>query len=290
MTDLLKIPRTKKGVDTLNSILSAATQLIYERGYYGANIADITQLAGVAAGTFYVYFDSKLSLYRYLLLQFSHRIRKELSIKTSGCPDRRSAERAGIRAWLEFIAKNPYMYNIIWESLYVDRKLFTEYYENFCKSYMRSINSGKEKGEVRDIDSEVLAYMLMGISNFVGLKYGMFEKSGVDFDRITDEVMKVLEGGMFTGDLSQLREVDTEQKKNMDFRVEVDFDFLGEEAPSASNYGDQNYNYLQAYHRLPGPWHARRAQASAHPRQRLFLSFLRAAHGAAGGRVLYGRP
>ena len=47
MTDLLKIPRTKKGVDTLNSILSAATQLIYERGYYGANIADITQLAGV---------------------------------------------------------------------------------------------------------------------------------------------------------------------------------------------------------------------------------------------------
>ena len=51
MTDLLKVPRTKKGVDTLNSILSAATQLIYERGYYGANIADITQLAGVAAGT-----------------------------------------------------------------------------------------------------------------------------------------------------------------------------------------------------------------------------------------------
>ena len=127
-----------------------------------------------------------------------------------------------------------YMYNIIWESLYVDRKLFTEYYENFCKSYMRSINSGKKKGEVRDIDSEVLAYMLMGISNFVGLKYGMFEKSGVDFDRITDEVMKVLEGGMFTGDLSQLREVDTEQKKNMDFRVEVDFDFLGEEDPSAA--------------------------------------------------------
>jgi hypothetical protein len=28
--------------------------------------------------------------------------------------------------------------------------------------------------------------------------------------------------------------VDTEQKKNMDFRVEVDFDFLGEEDPSAA--------------------------------------------------------
>ena len=234
MTDLLKIPRTKKGVETLNSILSAATQLIYERGYYGANIVDITQLAGVAAGTFYVYFDSKLSLYRYLLLQFSHRIRKELSIKTSDCPDRHSKERAGIRAWLEFIAENPYMYNIIWESLYVDRKLFTEYYENFCKSYVRTINAGKKQGEVRDIDSEVLAYMLMGISNFVGLKYGMFEKSGVDFDRITDEVMKLLDNGMFTGSAPQFRDIDKEQKKNMNVRVEVDFDFLGEEAPSAT--------------------------------------------------------
>ena len=52
--------------------------------------------------------------------------------------------------------------------------------------------------------------------------------------RITDEVMKVLDGGMFTGDSPQLREVDREQKKNMDFRVEVDFDFLGEEDPSAA--------------------------------------------------------
>ena len=78
------------------------------------------------------------------------------------------------------------------------------------------------------------AYMLMGISNFVGLKYGMFEKSGVDFDRITNEVMKLLDNGMFTGSAPQFRDIDKEQKKNMNFRVEVDFDFLGEEAPSAT--------------------------------------------------------
>ena len=52
MDELLKKPQTKKGRETLNNLLSAATQLIYERGYYGANIADITRLAGVATGTF----------------------------------------------------------------------------------------------------------------------------------------------------------------------------------------------------------------------------------------------
>lgn len=229
MNDLLKVPRTKKGVETLNNILSAATQLIYERGYYGANIADITKLAGVATGTFYVYFDSKLSLYRYLLLQFSHRIRKEMAMKTGGCKSRREMEREGLKAWLEFIVKYPYLYNIIWESLYVDSTLFTDYYETFSSAYMKGIDAAKEKGEVRDIDSEVLAYTLMGISNFVGLKFGMFADDGVDMDYVTDEVMKILDGGMFTGAFVPEKREKTEDKRNMNFRVEVDFDFLDHE-------------------------------------------------------------
>ena len=125
--ELLKMPQTPKGMETLNNILSAAAQLIYEKGYYGANIADITKLAGVATGTFYVYFSSKISLYRYLLLQFGHQIRKEMSQKTANCQTRREAEREGLRAWLEYVRKHPYVYNIIWESLYVDRNLFKEY-------------------------------------------------------------------------------------------------------------------------------------------------------------------
>ncbi len=232
MNDLLKVPRTKKGVETLNNILSAATQLIYERGYYGANIVDITQLAGVATGTFYVYFESKLSLYRYLLLQFGHRIRKEMAIKTAGCVTRRETERIGLKAWLEFVRDNPYVYNIIWESLYVDRKLFMGYYETFCRSYLRGLEAAKARGEVRDIDGEALAYVLMGISNFVGLKYVMFSDSPADLERVTDEVMKLLDGGMFTGEPPETPDVDIQSKKNMNFRVEVDFDFLGQDDPA----------------------------------------------------------
>lgn len=234
MNDLLKVPRTKKGVETLNNILSAATQLIYERGYYGANIVDITQLAGVATGTFYVYFDSKISLYRYLLLQFSHRIRKELAIKTKDCVGRVETERAGLKAWLEFVIENPYVYNIIWESLYVDRSLFNDYYETFSTSYIRGLEEGKRRGEVGDIDSDVLSYALMGISNFLGLKYGIFSSGNADLDYITGEAMKILEGGMFSGNLPAVPDIAPETKKSLNFRVEVDFDFLGEDDPSAT--------------------------------------------------------
>lgn len=228
MNDLLKMPKTPKGVETLNNILSAAAQVIYEKGYHGANIGDITKLAGVATGTFYVYFDSKLSLYRYMLLQFGHSIRRELSEKTKNCSSRREAERAGLIAWLEYVQAHPYVYNIIWESLYVDRTLFTEYYETFCKAYVSGLSDAREKGEVIEADLEAISYALMGISNFVGLKYCIFSDAPVDFERVADDIMKVLDRGMFTGFASPAP-AEPAKKQNMNFRVEVDFGFLNKE-------------------------------------------------------------
>lgn len=226
MNDLLKVPKTPKGVETLNNILSAAARLIYERGYHGANISDITKLAGVATGTFYLYFDSKISLYRYLLLQIGHTIRREMSEKTRACKTRREAERAGLIAWLNYVRVHPYVYNIIWESLYVDRKLFTEYYETFNKSYVSGLKAAQDNGEVSDIDFDVLSYALMGISNFVGLKYCMFSEEPADFGKVADEIMKVLENGMFTDYIPASPHSVPEKERNVDFRVEVDFDFL----------------------------------------------------------------
>lgn len=226
MNDLLKMPKTPKGIETLNNILSAATQLFYERGYHGANISDITKLAGVATGTFYVYFDSKISLYRYMLLQFGHSIRRELSEKTRNYATRRERERAGLLAWLEYVRAHPYVYNIIWESLYIDRKLFTEYYETFNDSYVSGLREAGDSGELADIDLNVLSYALMGISNFLGLKYCLFAEPTQDLGYVVDEIMKLLDGGMFTGKIPDAPAAHEEKPRSMDFRVEVDFDFL----------------------------------------------------------------
>lgn len=220
------MPQTAKGMETLNNILSASAQLIYEKGYYGANIADITKLAGVATGTFYLYFSSKLSLYRYLLLQFGHQIRREMSQKTANCQTRREAEKEGLRAWLEYVRAHPYVYNIIWESLYVDRDLFKEYYETFSEAYSAGLRLAQEEGEVKDIDLSVLSYMLMGISTFVGLKFCLLGNGISDLDTVVEEAMRVLDGGMFTGELPVNKGHVCEPRKEMNFRVEVDFGFL----------------------------------------------------------------
>lgn len=195
--ELVNMPRTKRGRTTLNNILSAAAQVIYEKGYHAASINDITSLAGVASGTFYVYFDGKYNLYKYLLLQCSHKIRKHLSRSIQGCETRREAERVGLKAWLEFIVENQYMYHIIWESLYVDYNLFVQYYETFGKAYKEGLDKAKKSGELGDIDTEVLAFTLMGASNFLGLNWCLFQRDPSTIDHVVDEFMKIIEGGVF---------------------------------------------------------------------------------------------
>lgn len=88
------------------------------------------------------------------------------------------------------------MYSIIWESLYIDRRLFIDYYQDFANHYIYYIEKAKDEGDMRKLDSETVAYVLMGIANFVGLRYTMFEKRE-NFDDIADDVATIYNDGLF---------------------------------------------------------------------------------------------
>ncbi len=193
---LVNMPRTKRGLVTLNKILSAAAQVIYEKGYHEASINDITNLAGVAAGSFYTYFDGKYNLYKYMLLQCSHQIRKHLASAISECKTRREAEEVGLRSWLEFTMENQYMYHIIWQSLSVDYALFVDYYTTFGEAYKQGLDKAKAAGDLGDIDTEVLAFSLMGISNFLGLNWCLFKQDSSQIDHVVAEYMKLVDHGI----------------------------------------------------------------------------------------------
>ena len=83
--------------------------------------------------------------------------------------------------------------------MFVDKSLFKEYYETFSHDYVRQLNHAVDEREVRDdVDLETLSYILMGVSNFVGLQVLFRETlTDKDLDDICDEVMKILDHGMF---------------------------------------------------------------------------------------------
>lgn len=196
MTEYLIEPKTKRGKATLNKIIKAAATVFYEKGFHGGSISDITRLAGVGSGTFYIYFDSKLSAYRYLLSEYGKRIRSQSNKAILNCTSRKEAERSGIRSFFEFVLEDQAIFNIIWESLYIDKQLFDDFYTTFSNSYVTRLKQAQADGEVKDIDPNVLSYILMGITNFVALN-SLVLKQEKNIDYLVDEVMKVLENGMF---------------------------------------------------------------------------------------------
>lgn len=57
-------PLTRRGRNTYDRLVAAATEVFNAKPYTDARITEITALAGVATGSFYTYFESKEALFR----------------------------------------------------------------------------------------------------------------------------------------------------------------------------------------------------------------------------------
>jgi AcrR family transcriptional regulator len=194
-----RLPKRKDGQKTFNKIINSGKKLFSKQGYQATSINEIIDKAKIATGTFYIYFDDKLALYVYLLHQYRIKIGEAINEAIKDATTRYEKERLGIKAFLKFAWQDPLSYRIIWESMFVDKDIFKEYYQNFSSAYVDKLSTSVALGEVdAAIDLETLSYILMGISNFVGLQVLFRETlTDMDLDRIVDQVMYVLKNGMF---------------------------------------------------------------------------------------------
>ena len=190
----INFPKTRLGMAKMNKLAEAAEALFSEVGFYNTSIVDICKRADTAVGTFYIYFETKIDVYRYLMESYKKEIKVRLAESIKNCDNRYDKEREGIKCFIKYAVSAPNIYNIIWGSLSIDKQMFIDYYVSFAKSYSRGLESD---GDLLLQDSESVAYILMGISNFLGLKAmfnGMTDKE-ID-DMVDNTVMPALTGGM----------------------------------------------------------------------------------------------
>ena len=194
----IKIPTTRNGKATFQIIVDTAIQVFYDKGYHRTTIKDITDEAGIAAGTFYLYFKNKYILYRYLLKQFQHDIRRVIAEEVANVEGRFEKEKKGIKTFIEYAIENPHAYNLIWESLYIDKTLFVDYYSNFAIRYEKGLNQSILDDEMYDVDTELVSYILMGVANFIGLKVLLnLGKDKGSVEKVVDDVMNIIKTGIF---------------------------------------------------------------------------------------------
>jgi len=186
---LSRTPKTARGRRTRAKLLDAAEREFGEKGYHEAAISGITSRAGVALGSFYTYFDSKESLFRALVEHMSNRTRAQVAARVADAPDRLTAEREGIKAYIELVRRNENLYRIIMEAQFVAEEAYRAHYERFARAYRKSLAEAAERGEIDPEHIETRSWALIGISVFLGLQYGVWTQ-----DRPAGEIADAIDG------------------------------------------------------------------------------------------------
>jgi len=168
---LIAPPSTARGQLTRIRLLEAAEAIFGEKGYDRASITDITQRAGVAQGTFYVYFVDKKAVFVELVRDLSHRLRREIAESVAGLNDRIAIERQGFLTFFEFITRHRNLYRIVRQAEFVDEELYRWYYDRMARGYVQGLEKAMESHQIRRMDLETLAYCLMGMCDLLGMRW-----------------------------------------------------------------------------------------------------------------------
>ena len=120
--------RQENALKTRQNLLDVTHELIKEKGFYKLSIADITQRAGVAKGTFYIYFKHKEDIVREICKEYFENIKNKMNeISNDG-----------------FIEKlSLYFYNFM--------EAVELYGINICREWIRSVIDPKTSPESADI-------------------------------------------------------------------------------------------------------------------------------------------
>ncbi len=189
----MRVPKTNRGITTKNKLLKAAEEVFGENGYFNASISEITRKAEVSTGTFYIYYKSKKEIFEDLIINLNHELRKEISIAVKDLTERKDVEEMGFRKFFEFLHKHKKLYRIVRQAEFIDPNLFSWYYKKIAEGYSKGLEKAMENKEFKKFNSELISFALMGIADFVGMRYVLWS------DEINDDIIQELMNFIFYG-------------------------------------------------------------------------------------------
>lgn len=194
-TDIAQ-PTTTKGRTTRRALLAAAEEVFGEHSYDRASVAEITRRAGVAQGTFYVYFPDKKAAFVELVRHLNHDLRRTIASSVAGLTDRVDIERAGFQAFFDYTAEHRSLYKVMREAEFVDEDIYLWHYRTLSDGYQRGLRAAMAEGQIADdIDPATLSYILMGIAESLGGRWVILEHRPPP-DAVVEEVMAFIARGL----------------------------------------------------------------------------------------------
>ena len=184
---------TSRGAATRERLLVAAEQVFADLGYHEASIVKITEAAGIAQGTFYLYFASKQEIFEELVRDLNRRVRHAMAAGSERGRTRAEAELLGFTGYFEFAAEHASLYRIIRQAEFVSPQTLHDHYDAIASGYVAALEAAMQRGEVAEMDAEVLAWALMGMGELVGMRWIVWEGGGEVPKELLDQMQLLIE-------------------------------------------------------------------------------------------------
>jgi AcrR family transcriptional regulator len=188
--------RTERGARTRTRLLEAAEQVFADLGYHDASIVKIADAAGVAHGTFYLYFSGKQGIFDEVVEDLNRRVRHAMDEAASRGRTRPEVERLGFEAFFRFTAEHPGLYRVIRQAEFVSPPALRLHYERIVEGYARGLEAAMERGEIASGDPEVLAWALMGAGELIGLRWILWGETDEIPAHVFEEAMRFMLRGL----------------------------------------------------------------------------------------------
>ena len=190
----------ERSVGARQAIFEAAAKVVGEHGYADASIARITEAAGIAQGTFYLYFASRQALFDELLPHVGQDMLDFIRSRIHGAANVYEMEESAFRAFFAFLKSNPGFFRVLNEAEVASPAAHRTHFKLLSDHYVESLSRSVQAGEIRRYDRdelETLAYMFMAARSYLYLLHVKAKGgSGALPKKVVETYMKLIRNGL----------------------------------------------------------------------------------------------
>lgn len=146
-------------------ILDAALEEFSEAGYYATKVSDIVARAGIAQGTFYLYFKDKRSIFEELLDIFFQKLSSSITRIEIEAPIFEQI-RKNVRSVLStLLAERRFTKLLLLDAVGMENELggrLSSFWTSVIDRITAPLEEGQELGVIRPGDARLMAIMIIG--------------------------------------------------------------------------------------------------------------------------------
>ncbi|MHB1504526.1 MAG: TetR/AcrR family transcriptional regulator [Acidimicrobiales bacterium] len=158
---------TERGRRRRQQLLDYAAERFAANGYHTTSVTDIVDGLGVGKGVFYWYFDSKEELFRRLLADAQHDLRRNQRQAIADEPDPLRRIQQGIAASVQWLDSNRHLFTLLEFARSEERfaPLIRAGEEQAVADALPHVKAGIAAGLIRRDDPLVLSHAILGATN-----------------------------------------------------------------------------------------------------------------------------